>query len=331
MGGWRGFSLVKQTDIATAAAVNTLMQFEGDPIEPETDNHFLNTDEITGELLPTTHRLLTRKLAGKQKSKAYPHIVGLFASMAMGKDTVTAAGATGFKHKLEIDKTVVELPYRTMIENDGDTQHLYKGVACVGFTISGERGGFVEFEADLIGAATEAVDATAKPPRLAESYMVYGEVNLTRGGAYDGTAVTGGVSLAAQLMDFKLGFKNNGKGVYLMGDPSGAVGQIRRGQKYEVEFEANIEIEDQSHRNALLAGTEYVMHIPIVGGVIGAGPSKYTIEIIMPRVIYREAKKGLNDGTLQVGAKFGVLADVTYGGLIINVINTHAASYLAAA
>jgi hypothetical protein len=47
--------------------------------------------------------------------------------------------------------------------------------------------------------------------------------------------------------------------------------------------------------------------------------------------LYREAKKGLNDGTLKVAAKFGVLADPTYGGLIINVINTHAASYLAAA
>ena len=326
---WRGFSLTKQADINTAAAVNTLLYFEGEPMEPEPDTFYVNDGEVTGELLPTVSRLLNRKFAGKHKSKAFPHLVALFASQAMGKDTPTmVAATTAYKHKLEIDKTVVELPVRTMVENDGNTQNQFKGVACVGFTLSGQRGGFVEFEADLIGSGAEAADVTAKPARVAESYLTYQDVKLTRGGTFDGSTVTGGTDLSAQLMSFKLSFKNNGAGKHLFGDASGNMGSIRRGSKYEVDLEMEIELEDATHRAALLAGTEYVVAIPMVGGTAN-GTAKYTVEAILPRVAYKEAKKGVDEGTLKVSAKFAVLSDPTYGGFVLNVINLQTASYLA--
>jgi len=329
IGGWRAFSLAKQTDIATPAAVDTLFNFEGEPMEPEPETFFVNDTEITGELLPTTKRLLTKKFEGTHRSKAFPHLVGLFASMAMGKDTVSQVGLTlAYEHKIEIDKTIVELPYRTMIENDGASQFRYTGVACVGFTLSGSRGGFVEFEANLIGSGAEESDATAKPSRVSESYMTYGDVTLNKGGTYDGTSVTGGTDISAELVDFKLTFKNNGKGVYLIGDNSGQVGQIRRGSKYEVTLEATLEFEDQSHRNDLLAGNEFVLELPIVGGVADQ-TANYTIQVILPRVAYRQAKKGVDDGILRVAAEFAVLSDPTYGGIILNVINLQANSYLA--
>ena len=328
---WRGFSLAKQADIATAAAVNTLLYFEGEPMEPEPDTFYVNDGEVTGELLPTMSKLLNKKFSGKHKSKAFPHLVALFASQAMGKDTsAMVAATTAYKHKIEIDKTVVELPLRTMVENDGNTQTLFKGIGCTGFTLSGQRGGFVEFEADLIGSGAEAADATAKPARVNESYLTYQDVKLTRGGSFDGSVVTGGSDMSAPLMSFKLGFKNNGSGKHLFGDATGNYGSIRRGQKYEVELEMELEIEDSSHRTALLAGTEYVMAIPMVGGTAN-GAAKYTVEAILPRVVYREAKKGVDDGTLKISAKFAVLSDPTHGGFVLNVINLQTASYLAAA
>lgn len=330
-GGWRAFSALVQANISTAKPASTTFNFEGEPMEPEPDTQFVNDNEVTGELMPTLHRLLNMKFAGKHKSKAFPHLVGLFASMAMGKDTPAMVGATmAYKHKIEIEKTVTELPYRSLVENDGLAQFLYTGVACVGFSLSGQRGGFVEFEADLVGSGSETADATAKPARVAESYLAYGDIKLTRGGTYDGASVTGGTDLSAQLKDFKVAFKNNGKAVYLCGDSSGYAGQIRRGEKYEVELEANIELEDQTHRAALLAGTELVMAIPIVGGTAN-GVAKYTVELVFPRVVYREAKKGVDEGWLKAGSKFQVLVDPTYGAFILNVINLQAASYLAAA
>jgi hypothetical protein len=49
----------------------------------------------------------------------------------------------------------------------------------------------------------------------------------------------------------------------------------------------------------------------------------------LPRVFYKEAKKGLEEGILKVSAKFGVLSDPTYGPFILNVINMQQTSYLA--
>ncbi len=329
-GAWRAFSMLQQADIGTQKPVNTTFYFEGEPMEPEVDVK-LNEDEITGEFMPTKHRILTRKFAGKHKQKAFPHLVGMFASMVMGKDTSAVVGAsTAYKHKLEIDKDMVALPYRTMVEFDGLKQTAYPGVACVGFQISGKRGEFVEFEADLIGSGSEADDATVKPDRVDESYMTYGDAKLYTGGVFDGDLVAGGTDLSAKVIDFSAALKNNGKAKYLMGDSSGNAGRVQRGLTFAADLKAKLELEDQTHRAALLAGTEMVLRIPIVGGVAN-GASNYTIELIFPRVIYRAAKKGVDDGNLVVNADFAVLSDPTYGPLVIHVINLQQASYLPAA
>ena len=328
IGAWRGLSLLKQVDIGTAKPVNTLIYFNGDPIETEADNYYVNSDEVTGELMPTVHRLISKKLAAKHKSKAFPHLVGLFASMAMGKDTSTVIGATtAYKHKLEIDKTLVELPYRTMVENDGFAQFVYKGVSCVGFQLSGQRNGFVEMEADLVGSGSEAVDATAKPARMDESYLTYGDCKFVKGGAFDGSAVTGGTDLSANLMDFTFGFKNNGKGVHLMGDQSGLFGRVQRGKSYDADLKMKFELEDQTHRTDFQAGTEFVGYLPMVGGTAN-GAAKYGVECIFPRLAYKAAKKGVDDSSLVVAAEFQVLADPTYGPLVMFVTNLQAAAYL---
>lgn len=328
-GAWRALSRLKQVDIATAKTVNVSFYFEGDPMEPEPETFFANKDEITGALLPTVSRLLNRKLVGKHKSKAYPDLVGLLASMAMFKDTSTVVGATtAYKHKIEMDAAVVELPYRTLVENDGLAQFVYTGVACTGFTLSGKRGEFVEIEADLLGSGAEATDATSKPARVSESYLAYGDVKFYKGGTYDGTSVTGATELSADLKDFKISLKNNAKHVFKMGDATGNVGSIRRGLKFDVEFEATIELSDQTHRTDFLAGTEFVCQLPIVGGTAN-GAAKYTVEAIFPRLVYKAAKKGVDDGILKLAANFEVLHDATYGGLILNVINLQSASFLA--
>jgi hypothetical protein len=328
LGAWRAVSGLIQSDISTSQPVNSLLYFDGEPLETEIDQRYVNSDEITGEVLPTMTRTLTKKFAAKHKGKATPHLVALFASMAMGKcTTAMVAATTAYRHKLEIEKNLSELPKRTVVEWDGDVQRKFVGVACSGFTISGKRGGLIEFEAELIGKGGEATDATAKPARVAESYLSYADTKLLRGGTFDGTAVTGGTDLSSPLLDFKLTFKNGAKGVSVFGDSSGESASIRRGLKVECDLEASFEVEDASHRNALLNGTEYVLDIPVVGGTAN-GSAKYTIDIVLPRIQYREAKKGQEEGTLKVAGKFDVLSDPSYGGLIINCINLQTTSYL---
>lgn len=332
-GAWRALSALAQTGIGTAQPVTDLLTFAGtDLMEPEPGTFYTNKDEITGQSMPTKHKLLNMKFAGKHKAKATPTMVALFASMAMGSEASTTESGltTAYVHKFQLNKGMIELPYRTLVENDGNQQFSFVGVACTGFTLSGQRDQFVEFEADLIGRASEGVDATAEPAANAESYLAYGDCTFHQGGAYDGTAVTGDTDISAQLVNFKLVVKNNAKGVYLVGDGSGNVGSIRRGLMFDVELDAEIELADRSQRAALLAGTEMVTHIPLVGGVAN-GAAHYSVDVVLPRTVFQAAKKQGKDNVLSVAGKMAVLADPTYGAIDMRITNLHSMSYLATA
>jgi hypothetical protein len=325
IGGWRAFSTTIQADLVTARPVNTLLYFEGEPIEPEPDNVWKNDKQINGELLPTAHRALSKRAAGKHKDQVFPHVVGMFASMAMGKDTVTPTGAT-YEHKIEMDKTIVELPTRTMIENDGNTQLLMPGFACTGFTLSGKRGEILDFEVDLIGTGEEAADTTPKPARVNEPYLAYSDVNLTKGGAFAAGVWSGGSSVSGQIEDFKVSFKNNGKGKPKMG--SDVLGSIRRGETYEAMVEATIEIEnDAGARAELMNGTEFGFYLPIVGGfIVGSSGPRYEVAVVVPRAFIAANKKGVNEGTLVRKHKIEIL-----DSFFLIVRNGFAANYLATA
>ena len=330
IGGWRGISLTKQANITTAVAVNTLLPFSGDPLESAVNKNYKNTDQVTGKLLATRHKVLNYKMEGKHKDKATPHLIALFASMAMGKDTSTVVGgSTAYQHKLELDPAVVELPYRTMIENDGDKQWRFAGVACRGFSISGSRGEFIEFEADLVGRDEVEEDGTivtltAKPALVNESYLTYCDANLKKGGTFTGGAHTGGTTISSQIKSFKFDFKNAGSGVYLMGDASCAVGGIRRGKGYDGMLEATVEIEDRAYRTEMRQGTEFVMSIPIVGEIAN-GAVRYEANLLFPKVALMEAPKKIeDDGALAYAGKYDIFDE-----FYLNITNLQAASYLA--
>lgn len=331
--GWRAFSGLCQAAVGSAQTVNSRFFYEGDPLEPEIDTYYENKNQITGALMATTEtRALNRKLTGAHKAPATPHLVGMLASMVLGKCTTTQIGATAaYRHKLEIENTMVALPTRTMVEYDGDTQKRFTGVACTGFKLSGARGAEVMFEATLLGRGDEATDVTAIPARVAESYLFYGDATLVRGGTYDGTVVTGGTALSARVVDFELEVKNNGVAKHLVGDSSGNAGELRRGKDFDVMFKAKLEIEDAADRNALLAGTEYVLSLPIVGGV-AAGANNFTILTVLPKVVYKTAKKGVSgESILELSCEFLVKRDATYGAIQTHVINLQTANYLATA
>lgn len=332
---WRGFSTLVQTAADVAQPVNNTFYYDGDPLSTEGDGYISNAGHATGELGATEARLLRKKLAGAHKGPwLTPHLAGMFCSMVMGKCTSAVIGvSTAWKHKIEIDKNMTALPVRTMIQYDGLAQFRYRGVAASGFKMSGKRGDFVMFDADVVGTGYEETDATAKPARVTESYLTFADAVLTRGGTYDGTAVTGGTNMRTAVTDFSLAVKNGAASVHWMGSYPGvpaAASEIRRAEQMEVELEVGFEVADQTHQDALIAGTEYVLALPIVGGVANAG-NNYTVEVIVPRARYMEAKKAKKDGVLHVAAKFEALVDATYGRLIINVINLHNKSYLATA
>jgi hypothetical protein len=335
--GWRGLSTAKEAAYGTPAAIATAFNFEGAPTDVEVNESQTDEQEITGSNEPAKHEILNWKLDSQHVQRALPHNLAWFLGAVMGK--VTSAqpdnvnDPTVWRHFFERDLVNVALPSFTLIENDGVGQKRYPGIFGKTLKLTGERNDFLKMEAGFGGMGKEETDITAKPAVVAESYLRYGDVNFTRGGSLSGTvaggtlAVTGGSTFKADLRNFEWTIDNQAIPIYEMGDNSGFVTRVERGDRFTHDLKAVLEMQDDAHKTGLINGTEYVLNIPIEGNVIpgGSGAFQFTCELIFPKVVYREAKKDVDGRSVIVNADFQVLEDSTYGSIIAKIINEQSA------
>lgn len=330
--GWRAFSLAKETSYGTAqSTIDQLLHFEGAPADVTINNQETNENEITGLTDVSSREIITYGLEFQHAQRMLPHNSALFLAMCMGKvttdqpDNVNAPNT--YRHYLERDLTLPELKSVTMIENDGSEQKQYPGIYCKGITLSGERDSFCKIEADLGGSGQESTDVTGKPNQVGESYMRFGDVTVNRGGSFSGSVAGGDLAhggsptdLSAKVRSFSYKVENNANPVYEMGDQSKYVSRVERGRRWSHELNVQFELEDGSHHTGLTQGMEYAFSLPIVGSLI-EDTYNYRCTLYFPKVVYREAKKSEDDGTLLVDAVFEVLEDATYGSVIAEVHN----------
>ena len=338
--GWRGVSTAKQADINTAATVDTAFNFEGAPTDIEVNNRQDDGDEITGLNEPSVDEILNWILNGVHTQRALPHNIAQLGGMVLGKVTTRQPDATNnsavYEHSFERDLANVALGLFTLIENDGIATKQYKGIYGKTLKIAGERNDFVKMEAGFGGMGQEEASAVSKPSVVAESYLRYGDINFTRGGSLSGTVAAGTLAVGgsptvfkADLRSFEYNLDNQAIPIYEIGDNSGYVTRVERGDKFVQSLSAVFEMQDDSHKSGLLAGTEYVLNIPIIGQAItGAntdGTLKYTVDLIFPKVVYEEAKKDRDGEAMVVNANFKILDDANFGSVIIRVQNKQAA------
>lgn len=324
---WRAFSSLAQVDRDTAQTADVLADFSGDPVAVEIERS-TNAERNTGTAFPTKHRELKRSMSFSHDQLATPSLVGLCASQVLGYDAATQIGATTvYRHRLTPNVARKQVPLRSMVEHDGLAQFLYKGVAATAFTLSGERGGNVNFSAEFLAAGLKESNAASKPSENAESWLTYCDVNFVKGGTFNGTSVSGGTSYAATLKKFSLQVGSQAAGRHHFADTTKAFAEIVAGL-FTQTLEADFEIENQAHRDDIESGAEFSIHIPMVGG-IAAGSEPYAIHIIAPRCVYGTLPKSFEDGQLVEKAGFLILDDGTYDGLVIDVHNLESSSYLA--
>ena len=332
--GWRGFSLAKETAFGTPAAVDTAFNFEGAPTDIEINEAETNEKEITGFNEPSRHEILNWKLDGVHAQRATPHNLAYFLSAVLGKVTTQTPDGVNDpavrRHWIERDLANVALPSVTLIEFDGIAEKRYPGVFAKSLKLRGGRNDFVKLEAGFGGMGKEEASAISKPGVVAESYLRYGDVEFTRGGALTGSVAGGDlavggspVSFKTHLRSFEWSVENQAIAIYEMGDNSGFVSRVERGDRFLHTLSAVLEMQDDSHKSGLVSGTEYVLNIPIVGGVIagGSGAFNFSADLIFPKVVYRQAKKDRADQALIVNAEFQVLEDAAYGSVIAKIIN----------
>lgn len=332
--GWRGLSIARETTIGAPAAVDAAFNFEGPPVDIEINEARTDEDEITGLNEPGRHEILNWKLEGAHTQRSTPHNLAYFLACALGKVTTQTPDSSTDpavrRHWIERDLVGVELPTVTLVEFDGVAQKRFPGVFVKSVKVNGERNDFLKLEAQLGGMGKEESISIAKPAVVAESYLRYGDVEFTRGGSLSGSVAGGDLavggspaSFKADLRSFSWTIDNQAIPVYEMGDNTGYVSRVERGDRFTHELSAVFEMQDDAHKTGLVNGTEYVLNIPIAGGVIpgGGGSFNYSADLIFPRVVYREAKKDRDGQALIVNAEFQVLEDGDYGSVIVKVVN----------
>jgi len=339
-GGFRGLSTAKEAAYGTPATVDTAFNFEGEPTDIEINNAQENGDEITGLNEPDSHEILNYKLDGSHQQRVTPHNIAQFLGMVLGKVTTDQPDVTNnsavYRHWFERDLVNVDLPPFTLIENDGVATKQYSGIFGKTLKISGQRDDFLRMEATFGGMGKEEASGVGKPAVVAESYLRYGDAVFTRGGSLSGTvaggtlAVGGGpTAFKIDLRSFEWSVDNQAIPIYEIGDSSGYVSRVERGDKFVHSLSAVFEMQDDSHKSGLIAGTEYVLNIPIIGGAISGantdGSQNYTVDLIFPKVVYQGAKKGRDGEAMIVNADFMVLEDATFGSAIVRVINKQTA------
>ncbi|MEK9627834.1 MAG: phage tail tube protein [Nitrospinota bacterium] len=332
--GWRVFSIIKESSYGNTATLGTAFNFEG----PITDLHpnEVQTDEneVTGLNEPAIQEILNWKLDGSHQQRAMPHNLAHFLSLVMGKVTTDQPDnindPTVYRHFIERDLDNINLPSLTMVEYDGIAAKRFTGLFGKSVKVSGERGDFVKLEAQFGGMGKEEFSSDLKPTVVGESYLRYGDVNFTRGGSLTGSVAAGDlsvggspVSFQGDLQSFEWTIDNQANPIYEMGDGSGFVSRVERGDKYKQSLSAVLEMQDDSHKTGLINGTPYVLNIPITGSVIsgGSGTFNFSCDIVFPKVVYKEAKKDRDGDIVTVNAEFQVLEDETYGSVIVKIIN----------
>lgn len=355
--GVRAFSKTKEASYGAGGATpNMRLNFDmaSTLMDKRSNTVRLNEDEVTGYTQATEQEILNFKVDGSHQQRATPQNVALFASLVLGKiQNDTVLDTTSYKHwiqPLELSTDSTLMPSINMWECEGDVRteanaFLYIGLFGKTFKISGARNDFIKMEANFGGEGSETVPGSLTfPAILTESYFRYGDADF-KYAAYGAGATPAqlsgtvaaktlafgtGTSLKQHLKSFEYSVDNAVNPIYEIGDNTGFVTRAERGDRFKHSLSAKIEMQDDTFKTALVAGTLYTIQIPIIGGVIagGTGIKNYTAELIFPKVVLKEANKGLDGRALINDLNFEVLQDPTYGSVVIAVTNT-VASYMA--
>lgn len=327
-GGWRAFSKAKETAFGVAQTVDKSFNSSGDPMEAGPSKIWTDKDEMNGELAITRQQLLTKVFNGKHAQNLTPDIAALCLAWFFGNCTTTNPAdplqATVRKHKIVTDKSVVELMTRTLREYDGSHCLEYPGVVIPEITLTGKREEWVTLEAAFLGMGKETVitPVPTRPALVAEAYLRYGDCSIKKGGTYDGDVVSGGTDISARVQDFKLSFKNGAKLHYLFGDNTGCAGRSVRARMLDIGLEMKLDFEDRAEKDELMAGTEFILELPLVGALIGDSTTHYfTVRLVFPKVAFNKVSRGHDDGLLTLAAGFAVMAHATHGPVHAHIVN----------
>lgn len=159
---------------ATAMTATHAFSLSGFKAVTEWDDEVANDKEdVTGVEHGTDQIIKTKSVKMTvTEEKAKPNTLAALATLVLGS-VVTTKDSTddAYRHKITPIAMGTASPSMETGDKNGDIQYKYTGVKGSSLKISGEAGGFVMLEAELMGSGTRASDATAFPASITESWM----------------------------------------------------------------------------------------------------------------------------------------------------------------
>lgn len=197
--------------------------------------------------------------------------------------------------------------------------------AVITITSAGGSGDSISYK--VLYAATEAAWATF-PARVTESPLRISDVEMTLGGAWNGTTFVGGKALAAELNSVEWSLQNNlaieftpGSGV------SGYANRAYRDGRVQ-SLKLDREFRDFILQQAINDNETFGLKILCTGAEFATGEN-YLVEVIFPKLGVLKAPISVNGKRLAEVGDLQVLEDNTYGSVIVKVTN-QVATYAAA-
>jgi len=277
---------------------------------------------------------------------ARPNTLAGLGALVLGSVSSTQDGiTTAYRHDITPIAVGSGLPSISCVHQKGGLQYKYDGVKGNKLTISGEAGGPVVCNYELMGSGTRATNADTMPSVISESWMLYRscKVWLESGANISITAQGSGVQqaedissatpedLGARIKSFSWAWMNNAERQASFGSGSGAALDIDKGRRtaelsFDLLFDTSTELDYFINQNPL------AVEFDLAGGVIdGAGlPFYYGFTLVVPQFYLKAAPvaTGGVDDRLMVTLDCEIITDGTNPASWLSVYNAQT-GYLA--
>ena len=160
------------------------------------------------------------------------------------------------------------------------------------------------------------------PARINETPLRVSEMTLKVGGAWTGSAFSGGRELQAELKSLEWNLNNNLAVEFVPGAGGAYASRAIRGGRVQ-KISLNREFREFILQQHLVSNDTLGLYV-LAEGAIFDSPHKYGVEIVFPKVGVLGSPISVDGKRLAEAGDLQVLEDDTYGSVIVNVKNLQA-------
>lgn len=252
---------------------------------------------------------------GKLKMFVDPASIGeLFNSLLGSDSSAQQGGSAAYKHTITRNVSPTRPGYTFFFDNGQSLIKKYNLATVKKISINGPVDNIIELEADIL-AKSEAAGAIGSPAFPTPNYLTFAGCTVKLGG-----------STYADIKTWKLDI-DNGAGILRTLGQSQDPTDILIRNKLKIDGSMTIFFSSETERAKFLAGTSNSLEFLCEGAII-ASTFKYTLDINLPKIIYKAYPLGDDGGILAANVTFEAYYDTaTSKAIQVDITNQVVAAY----